>query len=176
MAGVESWLQWLLRTLQNIGTGRRGMTRDDIDELTIGWSNISVPFGSADLDQCGEYVVNALGEVVRGVKNQTRDKGSFLGDPHVEVREIVLMNERISTSWGAEPRNLPIIRLLEQVDDDRSRSSVEQGGSDDNSVQGLAGNHDLLVLCSPCNEWDVVVGGGRVGDDFISIIAVNPRS
>jgi len=151
-----------------------GATPDDIDELTVGWSNVSIAFRPADLNQGGEDVVNALSEVIRCLDDQAMEDRGSLCDPHVEIRKVILMNEGVTTSWGTIPSDLSIVSLFEQRVEHRGGSPIEQGGTNDDSVQDLTSDHGLLVPYPPCDKGVVGLSGGRIGHRFVSIVAVNP--
>lgn len=146
----------------------------DVDELTIGWGDVSIAFRSTDPDQHRKDVVDALSKVVRGFEDQTGKDGSSLYDPHVEIREVILMDEGIATSWGTVPSDLPIVCLLKQQAKHGTGSPIEQRGTNDDSAQNLTSDHDLLVFYSPRNERVVGLGGGRIGDRLIPVVAVDP--
>jgi hypothetical protein len=145
-----------------------------MDGLTIGWSRVSIAFRSADLDQRSEDVVDALGGVVRGIDDQTREDGSSLHDLHKEIRKVILMNGGIPASWSAVPSDLSVVCLFEQHAENRSGPSVEHGGTNDDSLQGLTRNHDLLVSYPPRDEGVWGISRGRVGHCLVSIVTVDP--
>ena len=60
-----------------------------MDKLTVFGGDIFIDFGSADLDQGGQYVVDTFSEVVRGVNDKTAENGGSLDDLHVEREELV---------------------------------------------------------------------------------------
>ena len=145
-----------------------------MDGLTIGWSHVSIAFRSADLDQRSEDVVDALGGVVRGINNQTREDGGSLHDLHKEIRKVILMNGGIPSSRSAVPSDLSVVCLFEQHTENRSGPSVEHGGANDDSLQGLTRNHDLLVSYPPRDKGVWGISGGRIGDRLVSVVAVDP--
>ncbi|KAF9645786.1 hypothetical protein BDM02DRAFT_3130835 [Thelephora ganbajun] len=92
--------------------------------------------------------------------NHTGGKGSSLNGLHVEIPKVVSINESISTSWGTIPRNPPPPSYA--CLDSKPR------------IEGLAGNHELLMFYSLCNQGTVGLGGGRIDSRFISAVPVNP--
>ena len=114
--------------------GYYGIKSDDKSELTVGWSDVSIAFCPADLDQRGQDVVDALGGVIRGIDDYTREDGSSLHNLHVEICEVILMNDGVPASWSAVPSDLSVVCLFEQRAEYRTGSSIEQRGSDDDSL------------------------------------------
>ena len=145
--------------------------------LTIGRFPILVSLGSTNLTKRGEDVVNALGELVGDIEDRSTDDTSTLDGSQIRVGQIVLMNDRTSSSRSPNPYHLPSMRAREHhITEVRTGTADDPGGSNDDTVENGAIDHVAFVYHSPSGKWVRGCRGSGIGDDFITVVAMNPSS
>ena len=145
--------------------------------LTIGWFPIFIPLGSADLTKRGKHIVNALGKLVGNIKDRPSDDTSPLHSSQIRVSQILLVNNRTPRPRSSDPNDLSSVCAREQhIPEMGARTADDPRGSNDDAVQDGATDHVTLVGRSPGRERVRCYRGGGVGNDFVTVVAVNPST
>ena len=145
--------------------------------LTIGRLPILVSLGSTNLTKRGEDIVNALGELVGDIEDRSADDTSTLDDSQIRVGQIVLMNDRTSSSRSPNPYHLPSMRAREHhIPEVGTGTADDPDGSNDDTVEEGAIDHVAFVYRSPSGKWVGSCCGSGIGDDFIAVVAMDPSS
>jgi len=147
------------------------VTPYDLDEPTVGWSDVPIAFRPLTLTN---VVVCRQRSQLRHSRPRRSGQGGWKLALRPEIRKIILMNEGVTACWGTIPSGLAIVRLFEQRVKYRGGSPIGQGGTNDDSGQDMACNHGLFIPYPPCNKAVFGLSGGRIRHRFVSIVAANP--
>lgn len=129
-----------------------------------------------DLDECSKEIIGTLRELVASIENHSTNNGSLLASTDVHIRQIVGVDECVSASGSTRPRDTSLRRALEKRSEKRATTTVEQGGTDDDSVENGVVDGTLFLGRTPRNELWRASEGGAVGDDVVAVVAVHPRT
>ena len=147
------------------------------EALTIGRLPILVSLGSTNLTKRGEDIINALGEFVGDIEDRSTDDTSTLDGSQIRIGQIVLMNDRAPSSRSSNPHHFPGMRAREHhITEVRTGTANDPGGSNDDTVENGTIDHVAFVYRSPSRKWVRGCRGSGIGDDFITIVTMNPSS
>ena len=145
--------------------------------LTIDRFPVLVPLGSANFAKRGEDVINALCELVGDVEDRAADNGSTFNSSQVRIGQIILVDDRIPPPGRSNAHDFSGVRAREQnVSEMGSRTTDDPDRSNDNTVEDCATDDVAFVDRSPSGKWVRSCRRGGVGDNGITVIAVNPGS